>query len=193
MPSASAETLDDPTKFYLKRFALESPFTAIVEYVSDDYARVEGQRIFRGKAPFKSAGSATIDLGSLTLNLFGVSACGSDVPIQVFIYQGPCSAALPQYIETELSLSPILICRAFKKYADLPMQDATCWSLYTVGTAAIVHNVEEALLKVGAGLATRREDGTLLRPELADAENFAREKSSLLWNPAAAAAGGNVR
>ena len=191
--SAAAETLDDPAKSYLNRFAVESPFTGIIEYVSDDYSRVEGQRIFSSAQPFASGGGATIKFGGITVNLYGVSACPSDAPIQVFIYQGPCNGALPQYIDTELSLSPIVICRAFKKYAELAVQDATCWSLYTVGDAAIVHNVEEALLKVGAGIATRRDDGSLLRPDLADAEMFARKKESLLWNPAAAAALGDLK
>ena len=97
---------------------------------------------------------------------------------------------MPRYIDTELSLSPILLCRSFLKYANEPVQDATCYSLYTVGDTAIVHNVEAALLEIGAGFLTKDKNGKPLRPDLIDAEAKARAKKTLLWSDQAKSAMG---
>jgi hypothetical protein len=183
--SAFAAGVEEPSKNYLKRFSIEAPFTAIIEYVDDSYSKVEGQRIFKSDKPFSAGQGPLIALTGVSINLYGVSACPSNSPIQVFVYEGPCSGALPQYINTELSLSPIILCRAFMKYADEPVQDASCFSLFSVGDTSIVHNVEHALLKIGAGFLTRDKDGKALRPDLQDAENYAREKQTLLWNEGA--------
>lgn len=185
---ATAESIKEPTKEYLGRFTIEAPFTAILEYVDDEYSKVEGQRIFKSSKPFASGGSALIRLKGIFLNLYGLSACPSDASIEVYIYSGKCSDALPTYLQTELSMSPILICRVFMKYANEKIQDATCWTLFSMGDVGVVHNTEGALLETGAGFLTRDKDGKVLRPDLIPHENHARAKGTLIWSDNAKAA-----
>lgn len=180
---ASAETMQPPTEDYLRRFKRDAPFLAVIEYVDKDYQRVIGQRTFRSQKPFGAGDGVTIPLQGLTLNLYGLSACQSDQVISVYIYRGPCSQAGQQYLGTELKLSPLLLCRVFVSQANKPVQDATCFTLYKVLDAEIVHNVEAAILKVGAVKLSRDTDGKPLRPDLLAAEDYAREKQTLLWNP----------
>ena len=182
---AAAQSLDDPNKEYLRRFTITAPFTAIIEYVDNNYSKVEGQRVFKGNKPFAPSGAATIGLQGVKLNLYGLSPCPSDAAIEAYIYSGKCSAALPTYLRTELSLSPILICRVFMKYANEPTQDATCWNLFSVGDVGVIHNTESALLETGAGFLTRDEDGNILRPDLIEFENYARKKGTLIWSESA--------
>ncbi len=191
--SAFAASVEEPSKAYLKRFPIEAPFTVIIEYVDEAYSKIEGQRIFKSDKPFAAGQGSLIKLTGISLNLYGLSACPSDKPIAAFVYEGPCSGALPRYIDTELSLSPIVLCRSFLKYANDPVQDATCYSLYTVGETAIVHNVEAALLEIGAGVLTRDKDGKALRPDLTEAEAHARAKKTLLWSDEAKGAMGRVQ
>lgn len=186
----AAQSIDDPTKEYLRRFTIEAPFTAIVEYVDSSYSKVEGQRVFKSNKPFAPAGAATISLQGVKLNLYGLSPCPSDASIEAYIYSGKCSAALPTYLRTELNLSPVIICRVFMKYANEPVQDATCWNLFSMGDVGVVHNTEGALLETGAGFLTRDKDGNVLRPDLVQYENYARQKRTLIWSDNAKAAMG---
>ena len=178
----AAQSINEPTKEYLRRFTITAPFTAIIEYVDKNYSKVEGQRVFNSMKPFAPAGGATIGLQGVKLNLYGLSPCPSDATIEAFIYSGKCSAALPTYIRTELNLSPILICRVFMKYANEPVQDATCWNLFSMGDVGVVHNTEGALLETGAAFLTRDKDGIVLRPDLIGHENYARQKGTLIWS-----------
>lgn len=188
--NAAAQSITEPTKYYLRRFTIEAPFTAIIEYVDADYSKVEGQRIFKSQKPFAPKGAALIGLQGVDLNLYGLSACPSDASIEAYIYSGKCSGALPTYLKTELSLSPIILCRVFMKYAEEPVQDATCWNLFSMGDVGIIHNTEGALLETGAGFLTRDKDGKILRPDLVRHENYAREKKTLIWSDNAKAAMG---
>ena len=188
--NAMGATMTAPDEDYIKRFQRDAPFLAVIEYVDKNYRQVVGQRTFRSQRFFRAGAGATIELQGITLNLYGLSACQSNQNISVYIYNGPCSSAAAQYINTELSLSPILLCRVFESFADKRVQDATCFTLYTVLETEIVHNLEEAILKVGAVKLTRDEKGKPLRPELSAAEQYAKEKQTLLWNPAAASATG---
>ncbi|GGB09332.1 hypothetical protein GCM10011491_41640 [Brucella endophytica] len=177
-----------PDDAYFERFKRDAPFVAVIEYVDAGYTRVTGQRTFRSQKPFKAGAGATIQLQGMNLNLYGLSACPSKRDISVYVYSGPCDQAAPQYINTELSLSPMLLCRVFESQADKPLQDATCFTLYRVLDTEIIHNLEDAVLRVGAVMLTRDKEGRPLRPDLETSEQFAREKQTLLWNPSAAAA-----
>lgn len=188
--SAAAFALDEPDKAYLRRFTINDNFTAIIEYVDKTGKAIESQRTFSSPTPFKAGAGPTVALQGITINLFGLSACKSPDPIQVYIYDGPCNEAVTQYANTELSLSPILICRAYAKYAKEPVQDATCWNLYAVADISIVHSFEGALLRTGAATLTRDDKGQPLRPDLVEDEDYAKGKQTLLWNPAAAAVTG---
>lgn len=184
--ATSAYALDDPDKAYLRRFTITEPFTAIIEYVDDTGQNIVGQRTFASATSFTSTPTAGISLTGITLNLYGLQVCQSSEPIQVYIYHGPCNGAAQQYMDQEMEQSPIIICRVFMKYAKEQHQDATCWTLYTVADIAIVHNFEDALVRVGAVTLARDDKGNALRPDLEDAEQYAKDKESLLWNPNAA-------
>jgi hypothetical protein len=188
--ATSALALEDPDKPYLRRFPIKDNFTAIIEYVDPTGEKVVGQRLFSSPTAFKAGTGPTISLQGVTLNLYGLSACRSADPIQVFIYQGPCNGAAPKYITDELEQSPILLCRAFVEYAKEAVQDATCSTLYTVANVSIIHNFESSLLRVGAVTLTRDDTGKPLRPDLEEDEDYAKEKETLLWNPQAASAAG---
>ncbi|WP_370169266.1 hypothetical protein [Sinorhizobium fredii] len=191
--AAVAATMQPPDEEYLTRFKRDVPFLGVIEYVDKSYQKVIGQRTFRSQKPFTAGAGPTIELQGITLNLYGLSACPTSKNISVYIYNGPCSGAAPQYLNTELSLSPVLLCRVFESAANKRVQDATCFTLYKVLETEIVHNLEDALLKVGAVTLTRDKEGKPLRPDLIAAEEHAKRKQTLLWNPAALEVIGTAR
>jgi len=176
------------TENYLKSLSNADHYLAIIEYVDEN--GITGRRTFESDQPFKSGAGVSISLTGIELNLYGISACPSDVIINVYIYDGPCSAAASQYLETELSFSSLLLCRVASSQAKQPRQWASCHALKQMLGVEISQNLEEILLLTGAAYLTRDEAGQPLRKDLIAAEQHAREKQTLIWAPEAEAAWG---
>jgi len=176
------------TENYLKSLSTSEHYQAIIEYVDGD--KIIGRRSFTSEQPFHSGAGVSISLTGIELNLYGLSACPSDVIINAYIYDGPCSAAASQYLETELSFSSLLLCRVASSQAEQPRQWASCYALQQMLGVEITQNLEEILLMTGAAYLTRDEAGQPLRKDLIAAEQHARDKQTLIWAPEAEAAWG---
>jgi len=174
------------TENYLKSLSVEGYYQAIIEYV--DESGITGRRTFTSEQPFQSSAGVSISLTGIELDLYGLSACPSDVIINVYIYDGPCSAAASQYLETELSFSSLVLCRVASSQAEQPRQWASCYALKQMLGVEINQNLEEILLMTGAAYLTRDDAGQPLRKDLIAAEQHAREKQTLIWAPEAEAA-----
>jgi len=176
------------TENYLKFLSTADHYQAIIEYVDEN--RIIGRRSFTSDQPFKSGQSVSISLTGIELDLYGISTCPSDVIINVYIYDGPCSAAASQYLETELSFSSLVLCRVASSQAEQPRQWASCYALKQMLGVEISQNLEEILLMTGAAYLTRDDAGQPLRKDLIAAEQHARDKQTLIWAPEAEAAWG---
>jgi|GEM_PF-5058149 len=176
------------TENYLKSLSVEEHYQAIIEYV--DEGGIIGRRSFTSDQPFQSGAGISISLTGIELDLYGLSACPSDVIINVYIYDGPCSAAASQYLETELSFSSLVLCRVASSQAEQPRQWASCYALKQMLGVEISQNLEEILLMTGAAYLTRDDAGQPLRKDLIAAEQHARDKQTLIWAPEAKAAWG---
>jgi hypothetical protein len=177
--------IEPVTEDYVMRFAQDASFIVVIEYVDSTSSKIEGQRTFHRDQPFQAGQGVTIDLGAMSLNLYGLSACPSDASIDVASYTGPCSGMVTHYINSQLSLSPLVVCRVFTKYAEDALQDASCDHVFAALGERVLLNFDAVLVQVGAVTLTRGENGAPFRPDLVADEDLAKGKQTGLWNPAA--------
>lgn len=189
---AVAQGLRDPDEAYFRRFEGQARHLLVLEYVDEASRGVTGQRVFRSDIPFRPTATLAgqgprIPLVGLTVALYGIQSCPSNKPIEVAVYEGPCSGALAEYLTGELKAAPVTICRALQSEQAKPVQSVTCWNQYKLGPVDLINMTEAALLETGAAILERNAKGEALRPELQPHEDKARGKGSIIWNPRAQA------
>ncbi|AQT48009.1 hypothetical protein [Bartonella choladocola] len=166
----------------------EENYQAIIEYM--DKGKITDRRVYNSSVPYKSGTGISISLPDTQLILYGISSCPSDVLINAYVFKGPCSNAARQYLDTELSISHKLTCRAYLSQANQPYQSVTCQTQSWLLGTEITHNLEDLLVRTGTAYVTRNDKGELLRQDLASSENQARAKKTIIWSPEAAEAWG---
>lgn len=179
-----ALALDAPTVDYMRSLQKPDRTVLVMEYI-DPRLRAATERVgLSSKERFHPTSGDTFRISDeLSIQLDGITACPSDVPIQYDDYQGTCAGLAAEGLDIQLRRASVVICRAFEEQKDLPVQRATCYTYIHIPDALeAVDMVEEMLVEGGWVFATRNEDGTYVRPELAAAEQRAVTYGLALWS-----------
>ncbi len=173
---------------YVKSLAAPGKAVLVVEYY-DPAGKVVGRKGFASPSGFraKSPVDIAVDAG-VGLHLYGLEPCRGEMVNQREGFAGSCGDFARQELDIMLKAAKVIFCRAFLTERNAPLQDATCFGYYNYpGTLDAVDNLEEELVSLGALRLSKKQDGALMRPDLADAERIGRAGFGMWADPRVAA------
>lgn len=160
---------------YVKSLAAPGKTVLVVEYY-DPEGKVVDRRGFASPSGFHADSPVDIAVDSeVGLHLYGLEPCQGEMVNQKEGFAGRCSDYAREQFDILLKSAKVIFCRAFLTERNAPLQDATCFGYYKYpGSLDTVDNLEEQLVSLGALRLSKKQDGTLMRPDLADAEKTGR-------------------
>ncbi|WP_244483827.1 hypothetical protein [Rhizobium sp. Root482] len=160
---------------YVKSLAAPGKAVLVVEYYDSD-GNVVDRKGFASPNGFRSKSPVDIEVdASLDLHLYGLEPCRGEMVNRREGYAGHCGDYAREQLEILLGSAKVIFCRAFLTEQNARQQDATCFGYYYYpGSLDAVDNIEERLVSLGALRLSKRTDGTLKRPDLAEAERIGR-------------------
>jgi hypothetical protein len=173
---------------YVKSLATPGKVVLVVEYY-DPAGKVVDRKGFASRNGFraKSPVDIAVDAG-VGLHLYGLEPCRGEMVNQREGFAGSCGDFARQELDIMLKAAKVIFCRAFLTERNAPLQDATCFGYYNYpGTLDAVDNLEEELVSLGALRLSKKRDGALMRPDLADAERIGRTGFGMWADPRVAA------
>jgi hypothetical protein len=179
---AFAVSAVDPA--YIKSLAAPGKTVLVLEYY-DGAKAVVSRKGYASSTGFRAASSADIVVdGKTNLHLYGLEPCAGDMVNRKENYSGSCADFAQQQLQILLKSPKVILCRAFVSEENAIRQDVTCFGYYIFpGSLDSVDNFEEQLLSLGALRLAKRPDGTLMRPDLADAEKIGRQGFGMWADP----------
>ena len=172
----------DPS--YIKSLAAPGKAVLVVEYY-DGAKTVVSRKGYASSTGFRAASSLDIVVdGKTNLHLYGLEPCAGDMVNRRENYSGSCAEFAQQKLQILLTSPKVILCRAFVSEENAIKQDVTCFGYYYFpGALDSVDNLEEELLSLGALRLAKKPDGTLMRPDLADAERIGRQGFGMWADP----------
>jgi hypothetical protein len=160
---------------YVKSLAAPGKTVLVVEYY-DPAGKVIDRKGFASPVGFRAVSSVDIEINpKIRLHLYGLEACSGEMVNRKEGFAGTCADFARQELEVMLKGAKVLFCRAFLTEREAPLQDATCFGYYNYpGSLDTVDNLEEQLVSLGALRLAKKPDGTVMRPDLAEAEKIGR-------------------
>lgn len=173
---------------YVKSLAAPGKVVLVIEYY-DPAGKVVDRKGFASPSGFraKSPVDIAVDAG-VDLHLYGLEPCRGEMVNHRDGFAGSCGDYAREELDIVLKAAKVIFCRAFLTERNAPLQDATCFGYYYYpGTLDTVENLEEQLVSLGALRLSKKQDGTLMRPDLADAERIGRGGFGMWADPRVAA------
>lgn len=169
---------------YVKSLAAPGNTVAVVEYY-DPAGKVLDRKGFASPVGFRAVSPVDIEINpKISLHLFGLETCNGEMVNRKEGFAGTCADFARQQIEIMLKGAKVLFCRAFLTEREAPRQDVTCFGYYFYpGSLDTVDNLEEQLVSLGALRLAKNPDGTLMRPDLAEAEKIGRRGFGMWGDP----------
>ena len=160
---------------YVKSLAVPGKTVLVIEYY-DPAGKVVDRKGFASPDGFRAVSPVDIEINPKTsLHLYGLEACNGEMVNRKEGFAGTCADFARQQLEVMLREAKVLFCRAFLTEREAPLQDATCFGYYNYpGSLDTVDNLEEQLVSLGALRLAKKPDGTVMRPDLAEAEKTGR-------------------
>ncbi|SDN95855.1 hypothetical protein [Ensifer sp. YR511] len=172
LPAAAAGTVDAS---YVRSLAVPGNTVLVIEYY-DGSNKIVDRRGFASVSGFKAVSPTDIRVDDkIALHLFGLEPCQGEMINRQENFAGRCEDYAMEQLQILLKSPRVIFCRVFLSEKDAPAQDATCFGYYNYpGTLDTIDNFEDQLVSLGALRLSRKPDGTLMRPDLAPAENIGR-------------------
>ncbi|WP_341487113.1 hypothetical protein [Pararhizobium sp. A13] len=160
---------------YVKSLAAPGKVVLVVEYY-DPAGKIVDRMGFASPSGFRAKSPVDIAVDAeVGLHLYGLEPCRGEMVNQKEGFAGGCGDYAREQLDIMLKAAKVIFCRAFLTERNAPLQDATCFGYYNYpGTLDTVDNFEEQLVSLGALRLSRKQDGTLMRPDLEDAERIGR-------------------
>ncbi len=160
---------------YVKSLAAPGKTVLVVEYY-DPAGKVVDRRGYASAKGFAVESPVEIAIDPKTrLHLFGLEPCAGDMVNQKEGFAGTCADYARQQLAILVKTAKVIFCRAFLTERETALQDATCFGYYNFpGSLDSIDNLEEQLVSLGALRLSKKPDGTLLRPDLSEAEKTGR-------------------
>ncbi len=179
---AFAVSAVDPA--YIRSLAAPGKTVLVVEYY-DGAKTVVSRKGYASPSGFRAGSSTDIVVDRKTnLHLYGLAPCAGDMVNRRENYSGSCADFAQQQLQILLTSPKVILCRAFVSEENAINQDVTCFGYYYFpGSLDSVDNLEEQLLSIGALRLAKKPDGTLMRPDLADAEKIGRQGFGMWADP----------
>lgn len=178
-PAFAAPGVD---KGYVRSLAAPGKTVLVIEYY-DGGGKAVGRKGYASASGFKAISPTEFRVNEKTaLRLYGVEACKGDMVNRTEDYAGPCSEFAQRQLQVMLQSPKVLFCRAFLSEQNALTQNATCYGYYNYpGSLDSVDMLEEQLLSLGAVRLAKKADGTVDRPDLAEAEKIGQNGSYGMW------------
>ncbi|WEZ86046.1 hypothetical protein P6U16_23670 (plasmid) [Rhizobium sp. 32-5/1] len=169
---------------YVKSLAAPGKAVLVIEYYNPDGKVIDRKGFasptgFRAKSPVDIVVDAEVDL-----HLYGLEPCLGEMVNRKEGFAGRCGDYARDQLDILLTSAKVIFCRAFLTEGNARLQDATCFGYYNFpGSLDAVDNLEEQLVSLGALRLSKKRDGTLMRPDLADAERAGRRGFGMWADP----------
>ncbi|NLS07104.1 hypothetical protein HGP14_27785 [Rhizobium sp. P32RR-XVIII] len=179
---AFAAGLVDPA--YIKSLAAPGKTVLVVEY-HDGNQTVVSRKGYASASGFYAGSPNDISVGGkTTLHLYGLEPCQGEMVNRKENFSGSCQAFGQQQLQILLKSPMVILCRAFLSEENAATQDVTCFGYYNLpGSLDSIDNFEEQLLSLGALRLAKKPDGSLMRPDLAEAEKIGRQGFGMWADP----------
>lgn len=160
---------------YVKSLAAPGKTVLVVEYY-DPAGKVVDRKGFASPSGFRAKSPVDIAVDTeVGLHIYGLEPCRGEMVNQKEGFAGRCGDYAREQLDILLKSAKVIFCRAFLTERNAPLQDATCFGYYNYpGSLDTIDNLEEQLVSLGALRLSKKQDGTLMRPDLADAEKTGR-------------------
>jgi len=169
---------------YVKSLAATGKTVLVVEYY-DGSKKVVDRKGYASAEGFRAASANDIRLdGKTTLHLFGLEPCKGEMVSRNENFSGSCEGFGQQQLQILLKTPQVILCRAFLSEMRAASQDVTCYGYYNFPESLeSVDNFEEQLLSLGALRLAKRPDGSVMRPDLSQAEKIGRQGFGMWADP----------
>ncbi|MDP9810488.1 hypothetical protein J2W42_003349 [Rhizobium tibeticum] len=175
MPSSPALATGMVDEAYVKSLAAPGKAVLVIEYYAGN-RKVVARQGFASTSGFRAASPTDIRVDDkVRLHLYGVEPCAGEMVNRQENFAGRCEDFARTELEILLKNPKVLFCRAFVSEQHAPSQDVTCFGYYNIpGALDTVANLEEQLVSLGALRLAKKPGGSLMRPDLAEAEKIGR-------------------
>lgn len=169
---------------YIKSLAAPGKMVLVVEYYDGDRT-VVSRKGYASAIGFRASSPNEIMVDSkTTLHLYGVEPCQGEMINRKEGFSGSCEEFAQQQLKILLKYPKVILCRAFLTEENAARQDVTCFGYYFFpGSLDSISNFEEDLLSLGALRLAKKADGSLMRPDLAEAERIGRQGFGMWADP----------
>ncbi|WP_104668206.1 hypothetical protein [Ensifer adhaerens] len=180
--AAPALSVTDIDKNYIKSLAAPGKTVLVIEYY-DGSGNVADRKGYSTTGGFKAVSPTDFRVDDkTTLHLYGLEPCKGDMVNRSDDFSGTCADFAQRQLQIMLQTPKVVFCRAFVSEEGAPFQNATCYGYYNYpGSLDSVDMFEEQLLSLGALRLAKKPDGTLVRPDLAEAQEIGQKGSFGMW------------
>lgn len=171
-------------KDYVRSFATPGRFVLVIEYY-DGYGKAAYRKGYTSASSYTAISATDFRVNQdLSLHLFGIEPCHGHMVNRQDDFAGSCADYAQRGLATLLRSPKVVFCRAFATEQASPVQDATCYGYYNYpGTLDSVDMFEEQLVSLGTHRITKNVDGSLVRPDLVEAEKIGRNGRGMWVDP----------
>lgn len=168
-------------KDYVRSLAVDGKLIAIIEYTDASGGVIERKGYASDKAWLATSPTSFKLSNNVEMQLYGLTPCEGELVVRDEDFAGTCKAYAQENLQIILNAPKVVYCRAFETEKDKPEQTASCYTYFFVKDAVnSVSMIEEDLVSIGAIDIIRNKDGSLQRPDLADALNIG-ERGYGMW------------
>ena len=170
-----AFAVGDIDQNYIRSLAAPGKTVLVIEY-SDGAGKVTERKGYASATGFKAVASTDVKVDDKTvLHLYGLEPCQGEMVNKAENFSGSCADFAQQQLAIMLQSPKVIFCRAFVSEQNAPRQDATCYGYYKYpGSLDTIDMFEEQLLSLGALRISAKPDGSLMRPDLVEAEKIGK-------------------
>lgn len=183
LAAASAASAAPPVNDdYVRSLASPGKTVLVMEYY-DGAGKVVARKGYASEAGFKAISGTEFRVDEkTTVRLYGLQPCEGEMVNKRDGYAGSCQDFATDTLAVQLKNPQVLLCRAFITEQGGERQNATCYGYYNIpGALNSVDMLEEQLVSLGAVTIAKKPDGTLERPDLADALRIGKEGKYGMW------------
>jgi hypothetical protein len=172
---ASASAAEPINADYVRSLAAPGKTVLVVEYY-DGQGGVAERKGYASAAGFKAVSPTAFKVeNDVAVQLYGIEPCRGDMVNRQENFAGTCDEFASRGLETLLQSPKAIFCRAFVSEIGAPVQNATCYGYYHFpGSLDSVDMFEEQLVSLGTHRIAKKRNGSLARPDLAEAEKIGR-------------------
>jgi len=160
---------------YVRSLAAPGKTVLVIEYYDGQQA-ARSRKGYVSPSGFRPTSATDFKVDeSTSLHLFGLEPCNGELVNRSEGFAGGCEEFATEQLAIKLKAAKVLYCRAFLSEQNTAIQNVSCFGYYNFpGTLDAVDNIEEQLVSIGALRVSKNVDGTLLRPDLAEADMIGR-------------------